>query len=163
MSKMRDPLATYLQDHLAGSVHAIELVEAIRDQHSDQPLGRFAANLLVEIKEDRDVLRALADRVVSGSSTVEDLGAWLGEKVSKLKLGRGGDDPLALFESLEFLALGIHGKRALWRALAVTAHQDPRLQGIDFNRLASRAEKQHANVEGERLEAARNVLPPDGN
>jgi hypothetical protein len=41
-SKMSDPLATYLRDHLAGSVHAIELVEAIRDQHSDQPLARFA-------------------------------------------------------------------------------------------------------------------------
>jgi hypothetical protein len=53
---MSDPLATYLHDHLAGAVHAIALVEAIRDQHSEQPLGRFAANLLIEIKEDSDVL-----------------------------------------------------------------------------------------------------------
>jgi hypothetical protein len=159
---MSDPLATYLLDRLAGSVHAIELVEAMRDQHSDQPLERCAATLPVEIKEDRDVLRGLAARVTSGSSRVKDLGAWLGDKVSRLKLGRGGADPLALFESLEFLALGIHGKRALWRTLAATALQDPRLQGIDFNHFASRGEKQHADVEGRRLEAARIALLPGG-
>ena len=43
---MSDPLATYLHDHLAGAVHAIDLLESMRKQHMDEPLGRFAARLL---------------------------------------------------------------------------------------------------------------------
>ena len=50
---MGDPLATYLHDHLAGSVHAVSLLEFIRDQHEREPLGRFASGLLAEIEADR--------------------------------------------------------------------------------------------------------------
>ena len=42
---MNDPLATYLHDHLASAVHAIDLLEAIRDEHVSEPLGEFAALL----------------------------------------------------------------------------------------------------------------------
>jgi hypothetical protein len=41
---MSEPLTTYLQDHLAGSVHAIELVETIRDHSAgDRDSPPFAA------------------------------------------------------------------------------------------------------------------------
>jgi hypothetical protein len=59
---MSDPLATYLHDHLAGSNFAIELLDSLRDQYSGEPLGRFAAALLIEIKEDQRTLRTMADR-----------------------------------------------------------------------------------------------------
>src|SRR5712671_3219282 len=65
---MGDPLATYLHDHLAGSVHAVSLLEFIRDQHEREPLGRFASGLLAEIEADRHVLQGLADRAGAGSS-----------------------------------------------------------------------------------------------
>jgi hypothetical protein len=42
---------------------------------------------------------------------------------------------LATFEALEFFALGIHGKLALWRALQITAPFDSRLAGMDFEQL----------------------------
>ena len=52
---------------------------------------------------------------------MKEWGAWLTEKVSRLKLKHGAADGLGTFEALEFLVIGIHGKRALWRAMAAVA------------------------------------------
>jgi hypothetical protein len=157
---MSDPLGTYLHDHLAGAVHGIDLIKFIRDQHVGEQLGQFAAGLLVEIEADREVLRGLAERAGTGSSGLKNLTAWLGEKVSRIKLRRDAEGGLGTFEALEFLELGIHGKWALWRALAALAATDPRLQGVDFEHLAQRAETQRARVEERRLEAAATALRP---
>jgi len=151
---MSDALGTYLHDHLAGAAYAIDLVEFMRDQHKGNDLGEFAARLLVDIKADRDVLRQLAERAGASSSTLKELSAWVGEKVSRLKLRRGTRDGLGIFEALEFLELGIHGKCELWRALGAVAAADTRLQGIDFEQLAARGEKQRVMVDNWRLELA---------
>jgi len=151
---MSEALSTYLQDHLAGSVHAVGLLEFMRDEHPREPLGRFARALLVEIEADRDVLRNLADRIGSGSSGPKELSAWFGERLSRLKLHHHTADGLGTFEALEFLELGIGGKLALWRALGAAAPRNSRLQGIDFEHLAARAELQQYQVEARRLEAA---------
>ena len=50
---MNDPLAVYVQDHSAGSVQAVELVEFLRDQHQHRDLVDFAAEILIEIKADQ--------------------------------------------------------------------------------------------------------------
>lgn len=155
---MSDPLATYLHDHLAGAVHAISLLEFIRDQHQGERLGRFAESLLREIEADRDTLEQLADRAGAGSSEVKELAAWVTEKFSRVKLRRGAKNGLGTFEALEFLELGIHGKWALWRAMSAIAPTDTRLRGFDFDHLAARAEAQRAGVEERRLEAARAAL-----
>ena len=154
---MEEPLATYLADHLAGSVHAIEQLKAIRDAHAGEPLGQFAARLLVEIESDRETLKQIADRVGADSPKVKELAAWFAEKVSRAKL-KHGENGLGTFEALEFLELGIHGKWALWRALAVIAPNEPRLQGPDYQELINRAEMQRGKVEEQRLETARTAL-----
>jgi hypothetical protein len=141
---MSDPLATYMNDHLAGAAYAIDLVEFMRDRYEGEELGQFAAWLLDEIEADREVLKQLAGRASSGSSKVKELTAWLGEKVSRLKLGHGANDGLGLFEALEFLEVGIHGELELWRALAAVAPGNPKLRGVDFEHLARRAETQRA-------------------
>jgi hypothetical protein len=128
----------------------------MRDQHKNDDIGLFAARLLAEIKADRDVLQQIVVRVGGGdSSVVKEFTAWFGEKVSRMKLRHEAGDGLGLFESLEFLALGITGKLKLWRALDVAAMSNSRLRGLDFHQLAARAENQHAMVERRRLEAAR--------
>jgi hypothetical protein len=155
---MSDPLSTYLHDHLAGSVHAIELLESMRDQHGGEPLGQFAAGLLVEIEADRDVLRELAERLGVGSSGLKELAAWVVEKVSRIKLSSHDAGGFGTFEALEFLELGIHGKLALWRSLAVVAETDVRLQSTNYAILATRAEMQEASVEEQRLAVARTAF-----
>ncbi len=159
---MNDPLATYLHDHLAGSVHAIDLLESMRNQHVGEPLGQFAARLLIEIEADRDVLRELAERLGTGSSGLKELTAWLGEKVSRVKLSSHDAAGFGTFEALELLELGIHGKWTLWRALAVVAETDTRLKSTDYTRLAARAETQEAQVEQQRLKVARTAFRSAG-
>jgi hypothetical protein len=84
--------------------------------------------------------------------------SWLGEKVSRIKLGHEKQDGLAAFEALEFLVIGIHGKQVMWRALAEVAQSDARLRDMDFEGLAARAQLQHDKVDQRRLEAARVAL-----
>jgi hypothetical protein len=100
---MSDPLSTYLHDHLAGAVRGIDLLRFIRDQHVGEQLGQVAAGLLVDIEAGREVLRGLAERAGAGSSGLKELTAWLGEKVSRIKLRRDAADGLGTFEALEFL------------------------------------------------------------
>jgi hypothetical protein len=152
---MDNPLATYLADHLSGATNAIELLKNMSEKHSHDALGAFASNLLSEIEADRQILQGLAQRVGS-ASTAKELAAWIAEKASRVKLS--SDDGLGMLETLEFLGLGIHGKWALWRALSTVAPTDPRLQGIDYEQLAARAQTQEAMVEEKRLQAARAAL-----
>jgi hypothetical protein len=155
---MSDPLATYLQDHLAGAELAIDMLHALHEQHGETPLGRFAADLVEDIETDRATLKDIADRVGDGSSTLKEATAWVGEKLSRLKLHARLSGALGTFETLETLGLGILGKQALWRALAEVAASDARLRGVDFGELAERARAQHARVETWRIEAARTAL-----
>ncbi len=59
---MSDPLATYLQDHLAGAMAGIEILEALRDQHAGEPLGSFATEMLASQYERVEERRLLAAR-----------------------------------------------------------------------------------------------------
>lgn len=155
---MSEPLATYLHDHLAGAAYAIDLLEFMCDQHRDEDLGRFAAELRGEIEQDRDTLRDITERLGATGGTLKEAASWWAEKVSRFKLGHDSGSGLATFEGLEFLAIGILGKRALWRAMATIAISNPLLAGVDFDALAARAQKQHDQVEQRRLMLARTAL-----
>ena len=151
-------LATYLNDHLAGSVAAIELLEHLEAAYADMEIARFFAELQGNIAAERRELHGLMDRLQIAESRPRKVSAWLTEKFIELKLhlddsARG---PLRLLESLETVGLGIHGKLAMWHALNVAAADFPPLQGlVDYERLAQRAEEQRRRVEVVRLEAAK--------
>ena len=151
-------LTTYLQDHLAGALHAIELLKAMRDHFAGEPLGGFATEVLAEVEADREVLATLTERVGGTAGGMKEWGAWLSEKVSRLKLKHGSVDGLGTLEALEFLVIGIHGKRAPWLAMEEAATFDARLQGFDFPELIGRAENQHRKVEERRLTCAQSVF-----
>jgi hypothetical protein len=153
-------IATYLNDHLAGAVSALELLEHLETAHAGTEVGRLAAELRADVEADRQILASLMERLDVDRSRTRKAAAWLGEKVAELKLRL--DDPaggsLRLFESLEALSLGIEGKRSLWRALAAAAEEAPDLRVADYEGLIRRAEEQRSRVETARLEAARRAL-----
>jgi hypothetical protein len=124
-------------------------------------MGQFAAQLLAEIEADRDILARLTEHVGGVAGGVKEWGAWLAEKVSRLKPKHGEADGLGTFEALEFLVVGIHGKWALWHTLSVVAGCDSRLQGTDFDPLAARAESQRDRVDQRRLTCTRSALCPN--
>jgi hypothetical protein len=49
---MSKALTTYFQDHMAGGLHAIELLKAMFNHHGAEPLGQFASEVLSEIERD---------------------------------------------------------------------------------------------------------------
>ena len=154
-----ESLRTYLNDHLAGSVGAIAMVERAIEENAGGLLGRRLEEMLKEIRKDQAVLQDLIERIGSKESPLKMAGAWLAEKAGRVKLG-GTDDPdeLARLEVLEVLGIGIQGKRALWRALRVVARKHAAVRDLDLDLLERRAVEQHDRVEEWRLEAAREVL-----
>jgi hypothetical protein len=152
------PLVVYLQDHLAGSAAAVEILDGLRTAHAGQPLGQLAFEISEEVETDRSTLQSLIERLGGGSSPLKDTTAWLGAKLSRYKLGGDLSDPLGALEGLEVVALGILGKRALWEALSGISATDSRLRELDLRRLIDRASAQYARVEAQRLETARRAL-----
>ena len=159
---MNQPLATYLHDHLAGANFAVELLETLEAAHAGQPVGAFASDLRLEIEKDRQVLMKITDRVGKTGLDAKQATAWLAEKVSQFKLRHPDPADLGTFEALEALAVGIHGKLALWRALQLVATVDSRVEGVDYDELVGRAQKQHDQVDEWRLALARTTfgVPP---
>jgi hypothetical protein len=151
-------LATYLSDHSAGSVAALELLEDLETTYAGTALRDFFVELQTDIEADRKELQTLMDRLQIVESRPRKFAAWLAERsiALKVRLDDKANGPLRLIESLEAVGLGIHGKLALWEALRAAAEELPPLRGVvDYERLARRAEEQRRRIEIVRLEAAK--------
>ena len=155
-----DHIATYLNDHLAGSVVAVELMEDLEAAYAEKPIAAFIAGLRAEVEADVEELKRIMSRLEISESRTRKASAWLTEKLTELKLRL--DDPahgdLRLFESLEALSLGIEGKKSLWLALSAAAEITPALRIADYERLKQRAVDQRHRVEERRLEIAKSAL-----
>jgi hypothetical protein len=152
----KDVLITYLNDHLAGSVAALEqldLLQSTRPAGDQEPYSQLRR----EIEEDQRVLRELIERLGGKESRVRKATAWLTEKLgrAKFQFDDEGHGELRTMEALEALGLGIQGKLALWRALEAVSASTPELRASDFPRLQQRAMDQFARVDRLRLQAAR--------
>ena len=155
-----DALATYLNDHLAGAVIALELLDQLQSERAETPDAPILTTLRGEIEADRDTLAQLMDRLQIEVSKPRQATAWLTEKLGELKLRI--DDPhqgaLRRLEALETISLGIEGKRALAHTLGTAAGVASGLAGFDAARMARRAEEQRDVVEPLRLQAAREAF-----
>jgi hypothetical protein len=156
----RNSLGIYLNDHLAASVAALELIGRMEKAHAESPLGNWMASLRETLEQEQAVVCALIDSIGATESPVRKAVAWLGEKVARLKVGPGTDDAsgLMLFEALEALSLGFWGRGALWRTLTHVGIQAPAGTEADFPALARRAEQQLAAMDHLRLEASMTAL-----
>ena len=156
----REALTTYLKDHLAGSVAAVELLDFLIGLHGGSSREEVLTKLRIEVEEDQNVLRRLLNQAGGSESTVRRAAAWLTEKLGqiKLKVDDPGSGQLQVLEGLETLELGIQGKLALWRALAAAADGIPQIRDLDLTTLERRARDQIDRVQGLRLEVARLAL-----
>ncbi|MGI9087353.1 MAG: hypothetical protein ACR2HH_06380 [Chthoniobacterales bacterium] len=152
----RESLGTYLQDHYAGAVGAIALLEHLSATDGDKPLEEFFRSLLTEVRADHNTLHEIMETLGIEESTVRNAGAWLVEKLGRSKLGFVGGEKsgIRLLQTLEALAIGITGKLLLWRALEAAKEIAPVLRQTDFDHLKRRAQEQLDRVEAKRLEAA---------
>jgi hypothetical protein len=149
-----NPLAIYLNDHLAGSTAGVELARRAASSNEGNDYGRVLSGIAREIEEDRATLEALMSRLDVSRDRVKTLAAWLGEKAGRLKPNGHllSYSPLSRLEEIEFLLLGVTGKLSMWRAL------DHTLGEVELAELEARAESQRERLETLRLQAAREAL-----
>jgi hypothetical protein len=157
-----DPLGVYLNDHLAGSAAALEMMEEVAAQARGEPLGQKLAALRAQVGQEQERLRELLARIDTSENRLKQAAAWVTERVGrgKLALSARVDPALATLQGLEALVLGLQGKLGLYRTLAELEPNDPRLSGIAYAALAARTLEQQAMVEHERLAASRVAFRP---
>ena len=158
MAPANSHLGSYLNDHLAGAVAALEVLDLIAADSAEPDLARFGAELRVPIAEDRRELETLMQHVGVVPSVTRRMAGWMSEKAAELKVRV--DDPtrgtLRRFELLEIVSIGIDGKRALWAALQQVMGPGP--QPLDYVRLLTRADEQRRAIEAHRLHWAKAAL-----
>lgn len=156
-------IGTYLNNHLAGSTTALELLEQLETTHTGTDLAQFFVILRADVLADRRELESLMQRLNITKNSLRQAAAWLAEKVTqlKLRLDSPADEALRLLEALELVSVGIEGKRVLWQSLAVASENVPELQGVDYEHLLQRSERQQRRVEAVRLEAAKAAFGAD--
>ena len=153
-------LTTYLKDHYAGSVGALELLDHLIETFEGKRLEQFFKSLRKEIDADQGTLQKLIKKLGTRESAVRKAGAWVAEKLARMKV-RVNDsekDQMGLFNALEALLIGITGKEALWSALEAASENVVSLGGVDYARLQQRAREQCDLVNARRLESAREVF-----
>lgn len=156
-----EELANYLNDHLAGSVGALELLDRLIETYREKSLGQFFQNLRDDIRQDQEQLKELIEKLGLEEGAVRKAGAWIAEKFSRAKIElkeTSSDGNTGLFLALEALVLGITGKRSLWRALHAASRTVPQLAYLDYDDLEKRAIEQCERLEARRLETARTAF-----
>jgi len=150
------PLQIYLQDHLAGATFDLELVQCCLRNNEGSEFAESLSELTAEIAADRRKLQEIMRDVGAEVSRTKVAVGWTLEKVRRLKPNGGFFEytALARVAELESLAIGIAGKRAMWRALEDLSSREDHFGRHDFSALAERADDQLSRVEDLRLNAA---------
>jgi hypothetical protein len=152
-----DVLATYLNDHLAGSAAGIQLGRRCAKGHAGTELGALLERFVEEFEEDRSQLEDAMERLGVARNAPRQATALAGEMLSRVRhvvpvVGSTAPEAIGL-EDLELLSLGIEGRRMLWHALRELG--DARLRGSDLAALEDRAREEREQLEPFRLAAVR--------
>lgn len=142
-------LIAYLRDHLSGADVALRVVHRLGSTHRGTEDGALFRRLSQEFEEDRSVVRTLLTQLgASGRSLKRAAGFASGAALSLTAGGEPGD--LALLRTLEGLAVGVQGKRCLWRALQHLRALPSTVGGLNFVELEARAVRQWEVIEERR-------------
>lgn len=148
-SDTRTAFATYLRDHLAGADAAIDMVQGLRDAYRGSPEGVLFGSLCEQFRDDRAVVEGvLAELGYTSRSAKRLAGRAAGSALRVVAGGAPGD--LSLFRTLEALAVGVQGKRCLWRAAQVLVALPHPPGGRSFVELEADAVRQWETIEQHR-------------
>lgn len=152
----REQLATYLNDHLAGSEAGRDLARKVAADNEGTALGSFMSGVVTAIEEDRTTLEDVMRRAGVEKVFAKQAAGRLAEKLGRVRLHQRvtGDAALSRLLELEGLILGVTGKLELWRTLREIARADESLGGFDFDVLIGRAEEQLQGLEEHHRAAA---------
>jgi hypothetical protein len=153
-------LRIYMNDQLASGLVFREVAHRAARENAGTEVGDSIARVATAIAEDIETFKRLMVRLGVRRSRVKPRLAIATERLARLKLnGRLlAYSPLSRFVELDFLVMGIEGKKILWANLADLANLCERLPDVDFDALIERADKQFAELEPVRCAAGRDAL-----
>ena len=130
---MGDLLAIYLNDQLALGVAWREVARRAQRENAGTELGAALERVATGIAEDVETFESIMRRLGVRVSPVKPRLAVVAERMGRLKLnGRiRGYSPLSRFAELDFLVMGIEGKKVLWANLRDLAGLAERLPDVD--------------------------------
>jgi hypothetical protein len=157
---MKKFLSIYLTDQLALGMVWRELARRSLGRNQGSSLGAALAEVSVAIAEDVETFKKIMHRQGIRPNPVKLGLAVAAERAGRLKLnGRLTTySPLSRFEELEFLVMGIEGKKQLWTTLRDLAGLGSTMPDIDFDDLINRAEHQRKTLEPHRMRAGIQAL-----
>jgi hypothetical protein len=155
-----DLLGIYVNDHLASSTGGIELVARMIGVHRGGPYQQPLEQLLDELREEKVALRSMMAALDIGVTQYKQIGTWVAEKVTRVKLnGRLlSRSPLSDLIEFEFLASGVRAKRSGFETLRIAADVEPRLPAAELDRLVDQANRQYEWLTGARRDVAAAVF-----
>lgn len=129
-------LSTYIDDHLSGATVALNRVRRSSRTFAGTPAGDVLAPIAEQLDDEREFLVATAERLGVHVSRYKLAGAWVAERVGRLKPNGHvrGPSPLSALLEVELLRGGVTAKASLWDALDELA--DAGVEGIDRTRVA---------------------------
>jgi hypothetical protein len=153
-------LVAYLRDHLGGADAAIHVVRRLAATHEDTADGRLFRQLAEEFEQDRATVRALLAQLGASAQSPKRVAGRASAALLGFTAG-GTPGQLSLLRTLETLAIGIQGKRCMWRALQTlgTARSTAQINPVE---LEARALRQWEAVEGRRRVLAAMTFPTLG-
>ena len=156
----RQSLAAYLRDHLGGADAAIHVVRRLAATHEGTADGRLFRQLAEEFEQDRATVRALLAQLGASARSPKRVAARASAALLGFTAG-GTPGQLSLLRTLEALAIGIQGKRCMWRALQTldTARSTTQINPVE---LEAKALRQWEAVEGRRRVLAAMTFPTLG-
>ena len=152
VDRKRETLVTYLRDHLSGSDAALQVVRRLAATQGGGRDGSLFWQLADEFKQERATVQAVLERLGASAVSPKRAASYVsGAVLSTVAGGSPGD--LSLLRSLEGLAVGIQGKRCLWRSLQALGARVS-IDHVDFGELEARAVRQWEFIEERRRAAA---------
>ncbi|SMD26737.1 hypothetical protein SAMN05661093_10323 [Kibdelosporangium aridum] len=142
-------LGIYLNDQLAMGVLWRDLARRSQRANRGTEFGDALADVAQGISEDVETFREIMRRVGVPMNPLKVGLAAAAERLGRLKLNGSltSYSPLSRFVELEFLTMGLLGKKQLWATLRDQAGLADRIPEVDFDALIERAEAQRQILE----------------
>lgn len=115
-----DLVGVYLNDHLAGSVAGSQRFDRVAEILRSTPVGPAIAEVGAQVSEESEELRQIVIGFeVATQNLAKQAGAWLGERVARLKAGRRAvrQSPMRTLLEVELLRSALVGKLGTWQTL----------------------------------------------
>ena len=162
--KSEQRLQIYLDDHVALMVGELELIRRCQQSNRLDPLGEFLERLYVEVQTQRSIVKDVLHRLGGKDSMFKGGGAWLAEKLGRLKLNGTllSYSSLSRLLELETLAAAALERIAVWDNLEAIARTDSRLAGITFDFFRQQSQGHLDELAARRRNAATQAFAIEG-